>query len=254
MTRYDPFAKSSAKTDSTRVAPPRHEEDMLFATDEPVKGGPPADSSWELLNEDVDSLLPNAGALRDAELFAAEILGEETPAPAQRAQPQKAPEPAAPPRETPKPTPAQKPVQAQKPTTAQNTTQAQKPTPAQNTTQAQKPTPAPKQVAPAQRAAVTSGPVRTLPAAAAPRVAVRTLPAAETAAPPATRPKTSLEALVPPRRQPRGASKHAPSIVFGVGASVGGCLALIQHNYVLAAIVGCATLVGVVFTWLWNRR
>lgn len=260
MTRYDPFAKNSAKTDSTRVVPPRHEEDMLFATDEPVKGGPPADSSWDLLNEDVDSLLPHAGALRDAELFAAEILGEETAAPAQQAQPQKTPEPAAPPRETPKPTPAQKPAQpqkpaqAQKPTPAPKPTPAQKPIPAQNPTQAQKPAQAPKQVAPAPRGPAPSQPVRTLPAAAAPRVAVRTLPAAEAPAPAPTRPKTSLEPLEPPRRQPRGASKHAPSIVFGVGASVGGCLALVQHNYVLAAIVGCATLVGVVFTWLWNRR
>ncbi|HZN40054.1 MAG TPA: hypothetical protein VFD82_14705 [Planctomycetota bacterium] len=209
---------------------------MLFATDEPVKGGPPADSGWELLSENVESLLPNAGALRDAELFAAEILGEETPVPAQRAQPQPATEPAAPPRESRKPTPTEKkPIQTEK-----------------------KPTQAQKQVTPAPRAAAAPPPAaRTLPAAAAPRVAVRTLPAAAAPAPTEARAKTSLDPIMPtrpPRRQRSGASKHAPSIVFGVGATVAAWLALMRHNYVLAAIAGTATLVGVVFAWLWHRR
>ena len=232
MTRYDPFAKSPAKPDATRVAPSRQEEDMLFATGEPVKQGPPADSSWELLHQDLDSLLPNAGSLRDAELFAAEILGEEAPAPAQRTQPQKATEPAAPPRETTKPAEAK---QVTAPPRA-----AAAPVPAARTL--------PAAAAPAPKA-------RTLPAAAAPRAAVRTLPAAETTAPTEERAKTTPAPLVPvrPTRKRHGVSKHAPAIVFGVGAATGAWLALMQRNHVLAAIVGCATLVGVLFTWLWQR-
>jgi outer membrane biosynthesis protein TonB len=232
---------------------------MLFAMGEPVKGGPPADSSWELLNADMDNLLPNAGALRDAELFAAEILGEETPAPAQGKQ-QRATEPPAPPRETPKPTQAQKPMTTQapkpvptqppKPVTTQPpkpvTTQAPKPVTTQApkpvTTQAQKPvtTQTQTQGTPAPRAAVT------------PRPAVRTLPAAVAPAPTT---KTTFDAAMPtpPRRKRPGANRHTPAIVFGVGASVAAGLELIQHNHVLAAIVGCATLVGVLFAWLWNR-
>lgn len=240
MTRYDPFAKSPAKSDSTRVAPPRQEEDMLFATGEPVKQAPPAESGWEYLDEEADGQLPNAGTLRDAELFATEILGEETPVPTQRAQPQRATEPAAPPQQSPKPT--QKTTQ---PKPAQQKPTQQKPT--QKTTPA-KPTQtnanAPKQVTPAPRA---------VPAA---RVAVRTLPAPVAPAPIEQQTKTPLTPIMttPPTRQRHGVSKYTPAIVFGVGASVAAWLALMQRNYVLGAIVGCATIVGVVFAWLWRRR
>ena len=236
MTRYDPFAKSPAKSDTTKVAPPRQEEDMLFATGEPVKQAPPADSGWESLNEDVDGLLPNAGTLRDAELFATEILGEETPVPVQKAQPPRATAPAAPPRETPKPT--------QPKTTQPKTTQPKpiQPKPIQPK-QAQPKQAQPKQVTPAPSAVP------------APRVAVRTLPAAETPAPTEPRAKTPLAPIMPVRqpRERHGISKHAPAIVFGVGASIAACLALMQRNYVLGAIVGCATIVGVVFAWMWRR-
>jgi hypothetical protein len=230
MTRYDPFAKSPAKSDAARVAPPRQEEDMLFATGEPVKQAPPAESNWDFLNEQADGQLPNAGTLRDAELFAAEILGEETPAPTQRAQPQRATEPTAPPQQSPKPT--------------QKTTQ---PKPTQKTTPV-KPTQAkantPKQVTPDPRA---------VPAA---RVAVRTLHAPVAPAPIEQQTKTPLTPIMPmrPTRQRHGVSKYTPAIVFGVGASVAAWLALVQRNYVLGAIVGCATIVGVVFAWLWRRN
>ena len=216
MNRYDPFAKNTAKPDSTKAAPPRHEEDMLFATGEPVKQAPPADSSWELLNEEVDNLLPNAGALQDAEQFAHEILGEDVPAPAQRTQPQRAPEPAASPLASLMSTPGGKP-------------------------------------APASPRAV-----------AAPRVAVRTLPAAETpvltegrAKRPLPQPVQTVQAVQTVQRPPArrsGAGRHAPQIVLAVGATAAAWLALMQRNYVLGAIVGCATIVGVVFAWLWRRR
>jgi hypothetical protein len=237
MTRYDPFAKSPAKSDATRVAPPRQEEDMLFATGEPVKQGPPADSGWESLDENVDGLLPNAGTLRDAELFATEILGEETPAPAQKAQPQRATGPATQPTSTqPKPTQL-------KSTQAKST----QPTPAQA-----KPTqPTPTQSTSAQPKQVTAAP-RATPA---PQVAVRTLPATGAQPPVGQGTKTPLTPIMPmrPTRERHGASKHAPAIVFGLGASIATWLGLMQRNYVLGAIVGCATIVGVVFAWLWKR-
>ena len=220
MTRYDPFAKSPAKSDSTRVAPPRHEEDMLFATGEPVKQGPPVDSSWELLNEDVGSLLPNAGISSAADdLFATEILGEEVAAPAKKPQAPRATGSAA-------PRPSQKLAQPKQ-------TQPK---------QAQ-----PQQVQPKQ--------VTPLGAAAAPRVAVRTEATPET---PATEPRvrTPLPPIMPkvPVRQRHWVAQHAPSLVFGVGASVAAWFALMQRHYVLAAIVGTATIVGVLFTRLSQRR
>jgi hypothetical protein len=246
MTRYDPFAKSPAKSDATRVAPPRQEEDMLFATGEPVKQGPPADSGWESLDEDVDGLLPNAGTLRDAELFATEILGEETPVPAQKAQPQRATDPATLPRESPK---ATQPTSTQPKPTQLKSTQAKStpPTPTQakptQPTSTQSTSAPPKQVTPAPRAT----PV--------PQVAVRTLPATGTQPPVEQRTKTPLTPIMPmrPTRERHGASKHAPAIVFGLGASIATWLGLMQRNYVLGAIVGCATIVGVVFAWLWKR-
>jgi hypothetical protein len=41
--------------------------------------------------------------------------------------------------------------------------------------------------------------------------------------------------------------------VFAAGAAVAALLEFMQRNHVMAGIVGCLTLVGVVFSWLWLR-
>ncbi|HEX6810476.1 MAG TPA: hypothetical protein VF384_02530 [Planctomycetota bacterium] len=214
MTRFDPFAQPQGKPDSTKAAPPRYEEDILFATGEDVKQAPPADSSWDLLNEDVASLLPNGSSLPDVDLFGADILGEELPEqpPAPRRVEPPAPRPEA--KATP---PAQKQV-------------GQPPRPV---------TPEQKQQGPAPRDAAT------------PAATVRTLPPAEAAKVAEPRVKTTLpppRLTIGPRPPRRG--RHAPMIVLGVGVLGATWFGLVQHNYVLTAIVACLTLVGMVFARL----
>ena len=79
MTRYDPFAYGEVRLDpnTQQGGAPSDAEDLLFASGESVKQAPPADSSWSLLDEDVDDLLPSASSARAAAEFGAEILGEQ---------------------------------------------------------------------------------------------------------------------------------------------------------------------------------
>lgn len=84
MTRYDPFAYGEVRLDPNKQKQdgdsPPDADDMLFAEVESVKQAPPADSSWALLDEDVEGLLPGASSTADEALaFGAEILGEGTP-------------------------------------------------------------------------------------------------------------------------------------------------------------------------------
>ena len=83
MTRYDPFAFGEVRLDSKKEPSEDGPDDMLFADGGPVKQAPPADSSWSLLDEDVDDLLPGKGpgqAVPEGAIeFGAEILGESLP-------------------------------------------------------------------------------------------------------------------------------------------------------------------------------
>ena len=85
MTRYDPFAYGEVRLDPNKQkqegALPPDSDDLLFAEGESVKQAPPADSSWDMMaDEDVDGLLPGASPdAGQAVEFGAEILGEGTP-------------------------------------------------------------------------------------------------------------------------------------------------------------------------------
>ncbi|MGK0205037.1 MAG: hypothetical protein ACI9S9_004124 [Planctomycetota bacterium] len=84
MTRYDPFAYGEVRLDPNKQkqdgGAPSDADDLLFAEGESVKQAPPADSSWSLLDEDADGLLPGASPTADEAVeFGAEILGEGTP-------------------------------------------------------------------------------------------------------------------------------------------------------------------------------
>ena len=80
MTRYDPYSYGQVNLGGAKKAAAATPDDILFADAEaPPKKGPAADSSWELLDADVTSLLPNATGSDQAVEFGAEILGETAP-------------------------------------------------------------------------------------------------------------------------------------------------------------------------------
>lgn len=102
MTRFDPFAYGQVDLNdgkNTSATSPPSPDDMLFADGgAETRNGPPADSSWGLLDADVDSLLPNAkGGNAPGLDFGADVLGESEPAAAPAQAPVR-PRPAATPR------------------------------------------------------------------------------------------------------------------------------------------------------------
>jgi len=92
MTGYDPFAVDQVQLNDDEVKPAPSPDDMLFADGvNSSRNAPPADSSWGLLDADVDSLLPGAGSSPSGGLdFGAEVLGETLPMPAQAHKPRAA--------------------------------------------------------------------------------------------------------------------------------------------------------------------
>lgn len=84
MTKYDPFSFGTVNLGDKAKAPATPSsvpDDMLFAEAGPMKQAPPAtDTSWALLEESVDGLLPGASATQAAAVeFGADILGEVAP-------------------------------------------------------------------------------------------------------------------------------------------------------------------------------
>ncbi|MBL8726130.1 MAG: hypothetical protein JNK49_18940 [Planctomycetes bacterium] len=81
---YDPYAYGQVKLGGKPADPAATPDDLLFAAPAaPPAGGAAAtaDSSWELLQTDVASLLPNSSSADPSE-FGTEILGEVAPPPA----------------------------------------------------------------------------------------------------------------------------------------------------------------------------
>lgn len=112
MTRYDPYSYGQVNLSGGKAPPAGSPDDILFADPGP-QGKKPAevDSSWELLDADVTSLLPNASAAASAVDFGTEVLGEKLPeaAPPARARTPVAPSAPAEPR---RPAPSPAPVRA----------------------------------------------------------------------------------------------------------------------------------------------
>lgn len=78
MTAYDPFAFGQVNLKADPGAAPDSPDDMLFAGGTGAsRNAPPADSSWGLLDADVDSLLPGAKAPASSFDFGSEVLGAE---------------------------------------------------------------------------------------------------------------------------------------------------------------------------------
>lgn len=117
MTGYDPFAYGQVRLGTGQRQAEGDPDDILFADGGATKAAPPgpasaaADKDWELLDADVDSLLPGKATPQAAVDFATDVLGESAPPPA----------PVAPPRQRsaaaarPRPTTAAAPVAAPKP-------------------------------------------------------------------------------------------------------------------------------------------
>lgn len=80
MTRYDPFAYGEVSLDPNQQKeqpPPQDAEDMLFDPGEATKQGPPADANWSLLSEQ-DGAPPSAAPDASVAMeFGNDILGEE---------------------------------------------------------------------------------------------------------------------------------------------------------------------------------
>lgn len=80
MTRYDPYSYGQVNLSGGKTPPAGSPDDILFADPGPAAKKPAeADSSWELLDADVSTLLPNASP-EPAVDFGADVLGEKVPA------------------------------------------------------------------------------------------------------------------------------------------------------------------------------
>jgi hypothetical protein len=81
MTRYDPYSYGQVRLGGDKAQPATAQDpsDLLFAEAPPARPAAKADSSWELLDADVTSLLPNAPAQAPANDFGREVIGEAEP-------------------------------------------------------------------------------------------------------------------------------------------------------------------------------
>jgi hypothetical protein len=86
---YDPYAYGQVQLGGKPAEPAASPDDLLFASPPAPTAGPAAataDSSWELLQADVASLLPSQSGADPVE-FGTEILGEAAPAPVAQPRP-----------------------------------------------------------------------------------------------------------------------------------------------------------------------
>lgn len=86
MTAYDPLSYGKVPLGGADpAAPPENPDDMLFAAGATPRPLPPSDSSWALLEENVDQLLPGGGGAAAPRAAAPAVRAE--PAPAREAAP-----------------------------------------------------------------------------------------------------------------------------------------------------------------------
>ena len=206
MTRYDPFSFGQVRLDSNQPAKPEVLDEMLFADAGPVKQAPPAaDTSWSLLDESVESLLPGAAPNAGAVEFGTDILGEVAPEAAAR----------------PSPPPAAA-------TKARPAAAARPPEPrAAKTKTSGKPAPMP----PSQPES-----------ALARKSATDLMAAAKSVTPPA--PVRRPAPLLPVKRSSSTAALLVPVAIGGLGSTAASWFYLLPQNPMMAGIVLVTTLVG----------
>lgn len=241
MTRYDPFSYGEVPLDSKQPSDAAPDaEDLLFAEGEQVKQAPPADSSWALMDEDVEGLLPGANPnAAEAIEFGAEVLGEGTPEDIPMSDPMTGGaamsmedlDGAMPPLDA-------SPMMQAPPPQEQQQQQSQMP--------ASQPEPEP--AAPPQPAAEAT-PRRGREVRRRP-LAVRQ-PAQAEAKPDAPREKQF--AAVPPRRRLPILAAFLPITLCAGGGTAASWFWVMQGNPVMAGILGATTLVSALFAWLLLR-
>jgi hypothetical protein len=215
MTPYDPFAYGQVPLNpKEQSAAP---DDLLFADATPVKATPASESDWAPPSGGFGSAFENGASADDALAFGADILGEAAPAAPAKARPAAAPAPA----------PAAKaPASAPAAKAAAAAPVAKAPTLA----------PVAKAPTPVHASAKPAAPFAASPAASAP-----------------SRPVARPVMPMPPRRS-SAASVFVPIAAVAVGGAAAWWLFAMQHNPVMAGIVGLATLVGATLAGIVLRR
>jgi hypothetical protein len=220
MTAYDPFSYGQVSLGGAKAPPAGSPDDILFAETAPTpRKAPAADTSWELLEADVSTLLPNAPApAASAVDFGTEILGEESqdgaiPAPmptAQRPRSAPVPERKTTPRGRAAGAPQGQPVSG----------------PAPRTVGARSPG-APAMAVHGEVSAIDTS--RRKPASAHPRMATFG------------------------RRPSRLAATLVPTTLFACGGTGAAWLYGMEQNLVMAGVVGALSFVAAAFAWVWLR-
>jgi len=254
MTRYDPFAYGEVSLDPNQQKeqpPPQDAEDVLFDPGEATKQGPPADANWSLLSEQDDAAPTAAPDASVAMEFGNDILGEEVESDPLYGDVSggdaygddelgAAPEGMAPLSDL---MGEQAPVAE-----AEAFAMPAEPMHGQELVDCDLPGEAPAAsefgapAAPAAAAAASSGNVR--------EVRRRPLPA------PAVKPVAAQKkaARGKPRRRPRGAFAAIVPLALCAGGGTGASwFWVMQHNPVMGGIIGAATLVSALFSWLLLR-
>lgn len=284
MTRYDPFAYGEVRLDPNKQqedgGPPPDAEDLLFAEGESTKQAPPADSSWAMMNdEDVDDLLPGAQpTAQETAEFGAEILGEGAPGgsdadyAAQSTSDLMAEGP---------PAGTMDHLVEDVVDDIYGDQMAADPM-AGDAMAAEPMTEAPMAEAPMAEAPMAEAPMQAAPAPAAPmqdappsmpptevgtsdpstprgkrrevrRRPIARNPAAEQPAAEAAQPKHKRKSAAPGKRGRSALAALMPLLLCAGGGTAASWFWVMQANPVMAGIIGAATLVGALFSWLFLR-
>jgi hypothetical protein len=216
MSQYDPYSYGQVNLGgkAAPAAPPGPSaDDLLFAAPEVAAKAAAADTSWDALDADLSSLLPNSTASMPAtgqvEEFGADILGEELPGTAAPVRPRAGVRPAGVPEEgqgLASPRAARPPVAGQR--------------------------------APAARA----------PGMAPPGAGLDGAHSGAKIKPPVRRPSPRR-----PGRAKRVLAALVPAAVLAGGGTGAAWLCTMEQNLVLGGICGALTLVAVAFSWIWLR-
>lgn len=222
MTRHDPFSYGQVQLGGGKAPAGGDPDDILFSESSALRPAPGPDSSWGLLDQDVDSLLPGAQGTNPLD-FAPPARREPPPAAVASAAPARAATPTmrARPAATPRPAMA-----------AADSGSVRSAASVPHQVGVRQPAPQ----AHVEQAALLGGGAPAVPAPVAAR------PVRAKAGPPYIG-----------RRRSRAAGMFAFLLVFAGGGSVAGWLYGMQHNVIMAALVGLLTLVAAMFTAVLTR-
>lgn len=217
---YDPFSFGQVDLKPEQRSGGASPDDLLFADGPgPSRAAPPADSSWGLLDADVDSLLPGAKSAPASFDFGSDVLGETSTIAAASAAPAPAPVRAKP-SATPRPAAEPAVPGARGPSALE-----------------------------APRREVTGRPM--VAAQPAPSPSSSSKPAPAEAAPTYVARKPSSVGRI---GRPTLAATIVPTTMFATGGAVAAWLYWMEHNPMMAGIVGALTIVASVFARLFLRH